>query len=205
MNQVQLQQLGRINTNYQSPAFRAQQNAQTNPVETKKNGDKQIRNALIALGTIAAASVAIAKRKDISAAVKGIANKGKAKASDIAQEALERTAKEKAAKEAAKNAQEKYFSAVDSTVGKSAKESAEVFMNAMSSNNKTTTRSLRSKAAYLLKKLRQDPSNKALHQQIVDLVGPVNLNQLVSSGQITLEDSEALRKFIVQANSIIKI
>ena len=100
MNQVQLQQSGRINTNYQSPVFRAQQNAQTNPVETKKNGNKQIRNALIALGTIAAASVAIAKRKDVSAALKGLSGKIKTKTGDIAQ-----SIKDKAAQKAEQAAQ----------------------------------------------------------------------------------------------------
>ena len=90
-------------------------------------------------------------------------------------------------------------------MGKSAEESAKVFMNAVYDSHERTTRSIRSKACNLIRKLKQDPTNRDLHKQIVDLVGPVNLNQLVAENKITLQEQEKLQKLITQANIIAKI
>ncbi len=214
MDQIQLQQSGAVSNNFQPQSFKGRMENQTNPIEMKKDGDKTMRNTLIALGTIAAAGVAIAKRKNISSALKKVFNgagkeaaerTAKEKAERIAKEAAERTAKEAAENTAAKEAQRRIFGAVDSSVGKSAEESAEVFMNAVYDSHERTTRSIRSKACYLIRKLKQDPTNRDLHKQIADLVGPVNLNQLVAENKITLQEKEKLQKLITQANIIAKI
>ncbi len=214
MDQIQLQQSGAVSNNFQPQSFKGRMENQTNPIEMKKDGDKTMRNTLIALGTIAAAGVAIAKRKNISSALKKVFNgagkeaaekTAKEKAERIAKEAAERTAKEVAENTAAKEAQRRIFGAVDSSVGKSAEESAKVFMNAVYDSHERTTRSIRSKACYLIRKLKQDPTNRDLHKQIADLVGPVNLNQLVAENKITLQEKEKLQKLITQANIIAKI
>ena len=214
MDQIQLQQSGAVSNNFQPQSFKGRMENRTNPIEMKKDGDKTMRNTLIALGTIAAAGVAIAKRKNISSALKKVFNgagkeaaeiAAKEKAERIAKEAAERTAKEAAEITAAEEAQRRIFGAVDSSVGKSAEESAKVFMNAVYDSHERTTRSIRSKACNLIRKLKQDPTDRDLHKQIVDLVGPVNLNQLVAENKITLQEQEKLQKLMSQANIIAKI
>ncbi len=76
MDYVQLQPTGAVQ-NAGVPSFKGRETAtQQNPIQTKKDGDKKIRNALIALGTIAVASVAIANRKKIASFVGGVFNNG---------------------------------------------------------------------------------------------------------------------------------
>lgn len=202
MNNIQLQQISTNRIGRNLPYRNDNVQASTKP-EKNTGNKKALTNVLLGLATVAVAGVAIAKRKDISELVKKVTGKFAGNTpKGIAKEAAERTARDAAAKEAAENAQKRIFSVVDSTVGKSAKESAQVFIE---NDHKKILNSLRGKAVSLREKLKADPTNRELLASINDLVGPVKLNELIANGQITEKEAESLRKFLQQANAIFKI
>ena len=48
-------------------------------------------------------------------------------------------------------------------------------------------------------------SPEKILRKLADLVGPENLNRLVDNKEITLQEKEALQKFLAQANNIVRI